>query len=603
MAADYWRSSQCHNWQFTHEQLALARLEDARFASPLELSAIGIWIGNTVSELCKRLVLRQRVTATATVFARRFYAKNSYSATDPCLVCASCVYVAAKVEEMPIHVKQVVTEAMRLFAETSAGKFSFPSDRAILAEMEFYLIEDLQFDLIIHHPYRALVSIYDAVSKDSKTADAVAMALQQEIKPQDVGKVPYKLDIFDEHVFQMAWAMLNDVYRTDITLLYPPYLIALATVCLALVVQEEAFQKLQMGQISLDIATATGMGTAVTTPRERGEMMGFGGEGGCAGAAMAVSAPISVERVRRLERVGREIVEDAEVRRMGGGGMTSRVSPSDEAIRRGVTTSPAATRGPAGSGIPPSRASGVGIGIGSLSRPFSPVASSPMGGGGGIDHPTPAGSSSTRRPLHPTLPPRPPHPTPRPDSLLRSTSSSGGSSLNTLQNRAQPPYSSAGGGQDGYSGPGTVRTPGFGHSPALMTPPPLLPTHAHTSSHLRTSILAPTATTTSSSSSSASSANPSHAPRPSNNPPANPLGLPTDPPPHPLILFLASLNMSIPTLAEIVQELVSGYEVWHACKGLVDDGRGMLGLLEGMRERRRVWLLSARRAARAEAGG
>ncbi|CAD6937327.1 unnamed protein product [Tilletia controversa] len=698
MAADYWRSSQCHNWQFTHEQLALARLEDARFASPLELSAIGIWIGNTVSELCKRLVLRQRVTATATVFARRFYAKNSYSATDPCLVCASCVYVAAKVEEMPIHVKQVVTEAMRLFAETSAGKFAFPSDRAVLAEMEFYLIEDLEFDLIIHHPYRALVSIYDAIGNDSKkqqqqqqqhqhqqqqqqhhagmghlhghgldpsdspasdafsqhlagvnaaeemgsaggyigsgstlggagasvggmdgfgirgsmlgpgewaarniAADAVAMALQQEIKPHDVGKVPYKLDIFDEHVFQMAWAMLNDVYRSEIALLYPPYLIALASVCLALVVQEEAFQKLQMGQISLDIAAATAMGaTTATTPRDATVFSSL---------ASSSSAPISVERVRKLEREGRGIVEEAELKRLaeaagqtgwgpkGGAGApsgsagASRVSPSEEAIRRGATTSPAATR----SGAPGPRPSGVG----SMSRPFSPAAASPMG-----DHPTPAGaaaatgvsssssSATTRRPFHPGLPPRPPHLPPRPDSLLRSTSASGASSVHTLQNRAQPPVEGLGigGGAGGYGGggPGTVRTPGYAHSPGLMTPPAPLPAHA--SSHLRTSILAPASTSTSSTSSGRA---PAQSPPP---PPHNPLGLPTDPPPHPVVLFLSSLNVGIPTLAEIVQEMVSGYEVWHACKALVDDGRGMLALLEGMREKRRAVLLTAKRA-------
>ena len=70
------------------------------------------------------------MTATSTVFARRFYAKNSYSATDPCMVCAGCVYVAAKVEEMPMHVKTVVQEAMRMFAGTSLNSILILSPHA-----------------------------------------------------------------------------------------------------------------------------------------------------------------------------------------------------------------------------------------------------------------------------------------------------------------------------------------------------------------------------------------------------------------------------------------------------------------------------------------
>ncbi|KAK0537037.1 RNA polymerase II holoenzyme cyclin-like subunit [Tilletia horrida] len=736
MAADYWRSSQCNNWAFTHEQLALARLEDARFASALELGAIGIWIGNTISNLCKRLVLRQRVTATATVFARRFYAKNAYCATEPCLVCAGCVYVAAKVEEMPIHIKQVVTEAMRMFAEMSAGKFAFPSDRAILAEMEFYLIEDLEFDLIIHHPYRALVSIYDAVGKDSKksqhghsggsgggggaggvggldsadspassdvfhlagvtageemgsvppgatvgpgatvrgghsvggieglgvrgsmigpaewaartvAADAVAMALQQQIKPDEVGKVPYKLDIFDERVFEMAWPILNDVYRTEIPLLYPPYLIALGAICLALVVQEDAFQKLQTGQISIDlVATA-----ASTTPRD---------------AVFALSsAPISVERVQKFERQGREIVEEAEVRRAaeaqkvllhqqqtsqpggkkhtdGGNKVAAAAahhSPSLEMNRRtglstGSVTGGAAAASPMMSrGGPNTSSTGVhrpattaanrpgfspvpphahGHGIHAHPHMQSPVAelfpSATPGGPALVSAGTGPGTGTARRSggggLHPhsSLPPRPGHLPPRPSTTQQPPSGSGStsnagasqglpSSMSVLHSRAQPVSSSSSSsaaaapqGDHHFQHGAGARTPGMVDSPAGLMTPPALPPHHH-NHHLHGRYANPASTTAPSNPNTSSLP---LAPRP------NPLGPPTDPPPHPLVLFLSSLNLSLPHLASVLQEMVSAYELWHACRALVDDGRGMLGLLEGMREKR---------AAAAAAGG
>lgn len=71
-----------------------------------------------ITKLGKKLGLRQRVIATATVFFRRFYLKNSYCETDPFLVIAACCYVAAKAEESPVHIKTVISEARTLFSRT-----------------------------------------------------------------------------------------------------------------------------------------------------------------------------------------------------------------------------------------------------------------------------------------------------------------------------------------------------------------------------------------------------------------------------------------------------------------------------------------------------
>lgn len=53
--------------------------------------------------------------ATATVFFRRFYLRNSYCETDPFIVAAACCYVAAKAEESPVHIKTVVSDARAVF--------------------------------------------------------------------------------------------------------------------------------------------------------------------------------------------------------------------------------------------------------------------------------------------------------------------------------------------------------------------------------------------------------------------------------------------------------------------------------------------------------
>lgn len=50
----------------------------------------------------------------------------------------------------------------RQFDTKGLAEFSyrgFPADYTKLAEMEFYLLEDLEFDLIVFHPYRTLAAV------------------------------------------------------------------------------------------------------------------------------------------------------------------------------------------------------------------------------------------------------------------------------------------------------------------------------------------------------------------------------------------------------------------------------------------------------------
>ena len=69
------------------------------------------------------MAFRQRVTATASVFFRRFYLKNSYCETDPFIVIAACCYVAAKAEEFPVHIKTVVNECRSVFSSEPISSY------------------------------------------------------------------------------------------------------------------------------------------------------------------------------------------------------------------------------------------------------------------------------------------------------------------------------------------------------------------------------------------------------------------------------------------------------------------------------------------------
>src|SRR4051812_19848761 len=93
------------------------------------------------------------------------YFRNAFRNTDPLLVAATCMYLACKIEECPHHIKNVLTEMRNVVTESKIGKKkyspphppfnshypyppldgTFPYDTSVLAEFEFYLMEDLDF--------------------------------------------------------------------------------------------------------------------------------------------------------------------------------------------------------------------------------------------------------------------------------------------------------------------------------------------------------------------------------------------------------------------------------------------------------------------------
>ena len=80
------------------------------------------------------MLFRQRVTATASVFFRRFYLKNSYCETDPFIVIAACCYVAAKAEESPVHIKTVINESRSVFSsEPTPSPYRINTSRLIVS--------------------------------------------------------------------------------------------------------------------------------------------------------------------------------------------------------------------------------------------------------------------------------------------------------------------------------------------------------------------------------------------------------------------------------------------------------------------------------------
>ncbi|KZP07788.1 cyclin-like protein [Athelia psychrophila] len=236
MATDFWASTHYNRWIVDRATLKQARVDDLQYVDdPEHLEFLAIFFANVISKLGKKLQLRQRVIATATVFFRRFYVKNSYCETDPFMVIAACCYVAAKAEESPVHIKNVVTEARSLFNHENYGVKSFPSDNSKLAEMEFYLVDDLECDLVIFHPYRTLMTLCRKEgNRDTDDTEAGELGAGIDTGPRYWGSGDGQLEL-QEGALQMAWFIINDTYRSQLCLLYPPHLIAIAAIYLTLV--------------------------------------------------------------------------------------------------------------------------------------------------------------------------------------------------------------------------------------------------------------------------------------------------------------------------------------------------------------------------------
>ncbi|EED84433.1 predicted protein [Postia placenta Mad-698-R] len=277
MATDFWASSHLSDipsvvstpaLTIIHCNLATfrqARADDLRYVDdPEHLDFLAIFFANLISKLGKKLQLRQRVIATATVFFRRFYIKNSYCETDPFIVIAACCYVAAKAEELPVHIKNVVSEARQIFGSEEYGVKSFPTDNSKLAEMEFYLVDDLECDLIVFHPYRTLMMLCGkegSIHVSEAEAGEVGAGIDDGRRFWGTGEG--KLELQDG-ALQMAWwvsprsltahaseqqaaarFIINDTYRTDLCLIHPPHLIAIAAIYLVLVLHNSTRSLIQ----------------------------------------------------------------------------------------------------------------------------------------------------------------------------------------------------------------------------------------------------------------------------------------------------------------------------------------------------------------------
>jgi cyclin C len=203
MAANWWLSSQRKHFVKAPGELRAALGRAHGELEPRELFDRKLSYTELILHVALGLGLRQRVSSTAIVYFRRFFLKNSFVDFSGPKIAATCLYVAAKTEESPVQAGQVQNQFNRTLASKPfAGDPFLPSAEVgrlgsnELLDLELVVLQQLDFYLVVFHPHRDVVR--------------------------------YVGDIGLEQAFlEDAWLMVNDTYRTDLCLLFPPYVIAL----------------------------------------------------------------------------------------------------------------------------------------------------------------------------------------------------------------------------------------------------------------------------------------------------------------------------------------------------------------------------------------
>ncbi|KAF7267027.1 cyclin H [Rhynchophorus ferrugineus] len=209
-------SSQCKYWMFSSED-ELNNLRDATNATHIQL------YGRNVSEsskyevfltpeeekiMVKRYELHLRdfckrfqppmprcVIGTAFHYFKRFYIYNSVMNYHPKEIMVTCIYLASKVEEFNVSIQQ--------FVANIKGDREKASD--IILNNELLLMEQLNFHLAIHNPYRPVEGLLIDIKTRGSLHD------------------PERLRPGTEQ-------FLERVLLTDAILLYSPSQVALAAV-------------------------------------------------------------------------------------------------------------------------------------------------------------------------------------------------------------------------------------------------------------------------------------------------------------------------------------------------------------------------------------
>ncbi|KAJ2767525.1 hypothetical protein IWQ57_003914 [Coemansia nantahalensis] len=180
------------------------------------------------------------VKATAINFMKRFYLHNVVFDYPPKSIMLTCVYLATKVENSFMKIDDFIRPLQEASAKRGVGTTTKSED---ILGLEFVVIQSLQFELAVHHPFRAayglfldmqeyiddaalLKAAYERVNhyiEPSLLTDLVYLyqpaqialgAFRLAAKEKDLDIDPYLVRRFEPHDLEVLYPILDEIQDT-----------------------------------------------------------------------------------------------------------------------------------------------------------------------------------------------------------------------------------------------------------------------------------------------------------------------------------------------------------------------------------------------------
>lgn len=110
--------------------------------------------------------LHHDTIATGVLFFHRFYMRRSFSKFPRYLTAAACILLAGKVEETPKKCHDII-EVVRTLLTSEQFKVFGSNPKELILTTERILLQTINFDIIVEHPYQYLIKYAQSLKGDS----------------------------------------------------------------------------------------------------------------------------------------------------------------------------------------------------------------------------------------------------------------------------------------------------------------------------------------------------------------------------------------------------------------------------------------------------
>lgn len=169
-------------------------LDRQKGLTPDDIARIKQFMGEVLALLGREMHYKQRCVATASVYFRRFYLQENFCDHCPWLIAPTCLLIASAAENIPIGAKYLFECVKRHYEDYIYGLKD-------VFDAQLLVLEVLGSELMVFSPRMLLDAVLD----------------NEQVQP----------------LAEDVLSALNDMYKTDLCIMHPPDMLAIAAIVVA----------------------------------------------------------------------------------------------------------------------------------------------------------------------------------------------------------------------------------------------------------------------------------------------------------------------------------------------------------------------------------